>query len=190
MWRMDSSRNNDQRGIIMKRDIKTLLMGTVALMAGVGLASAQGMRDAPGNTNDRSASSGSSSQMTPGASGSQGEMKGKQGKAEKSEKSEPRGQAQQGPSRQEYEKGQAKSERPARSTTGQGASDKDELKSKSSAKSADKPAEASHRPARPRTRRRTRPTPARVRPARRMRRRQPVRLQGQDREVDNRSGFV
>ena len=31
----------------MKRSVKTLLMGTVALMAGVGLASAQGMRDVP-----------------------------------------------------------------------------------------------------------------------------------------------
>jgi hypothetical protein len=40
-------------------------------------------------------------------------------------------------------KGQAKSERPDRSTTGQGASDKDGLKSKSSAKPAEKPAERS-----------------------------------------------
>ena len=81
----------------MKRSVKTLLMGTVALMAGVGLASAQGMRDVPG-AGDRGASSGSSDQMKPGASGSQREMKGKQGKAEKSEKSETRGQAQRGPS--------------------------------------------------------------------------------------------
>src|SRR6478736_3990686 len=97
----------------MRRNVKTLLMGTVALMAGVGLASAQGMRDVP-SAGDRGASSGSSDQMKPGASGSQREMKGKQGKAEKSEKSETRGQAQQS------------------------ASDKDELKSKSSAKPAEK----------------------------------------------------
>ena len=105
----------------MKRDIKTLLMGTVALMAGVGLASAQGMRDGPSNANDRGASSGSSSQMTPSASGSHREINGKQGKAEKSEKSEKSGQAQRGPSD----------------------TDKDELKSKSSAKPAEKPAEKS-----------------------------------------------
>ena len=60
----------------MKRSVKTLLMGTVALMAGVGLASAQGMRDVPGSAGDRGASSGSSDQMKPGASGSQREMKG------------------------------------------------------------------------------------------------------------------
>ena len=105
----------------MKRDIKTLLMGTVALMAGVGFASAHGMRDGPSNANDRGASSGSSSQMTPSASGSHREINGKQGKAEKSEKSEKSGQAQRGPSD----------------------TDKDELKSKSSAKPAEKPAEKS-----------------------------------------------
>src|SRR4249920_2484636 len=106
MWRMDSSRNNDQRGTIMKRDIKILLMGTVALVAGVVLASAQGMRDAPGNATDRGASSGSSSQMTPSTSGSHREMNGKQGKAEKSEKSEKSGQAQRGPSDKDMSKGQ------------------------------------------------------------------------------------
>src|SRR6188472_1644645 len=127
----------NQRGTTMERSVKTLLMGTVALMAGVGLASAQGMRDVP-SAGDRGASSGSSDQMKPGASGSQREMKGKQGKAEKSEKSEMRGQAQQGPSDKNMSKGQAKSERPEKSTTGQGASDKDELKSKSSAKPAEK----------------------------------------------------
>ena len=37
----------------MKRNVKTLLMGTVALMAGVGLASAQGMRDVPGRGRPR-----------------------------------------------------------------------------------------------------------------------------------------
>ncbi len=119
----------------MKRSVKTLLMGTVALMAGVGLASAQGMRDVPSSANDHGASSGSSSQMTPGASGSHREMNGTQGKREKSET---RGQAQRGPSDKDMSKGQAKSERHERSTTGQGASDKAEPKSKSSAKPAGK----------------------------------------------------
>lgn len=115
----------------MKRSVKTLLMGTVALMAGVGLASAQGMRDGPGSASDRGASSGSSDQMKPGAA-----------ERGKSDKSQTRGQAQQGPSDKDM-KGQAKSERPDRSTTGQGASDKDGLKSKSSAKPAEKPVERS-----------------------------------------------
>src|SRR6187455_1495022 len=79
----------NQRGTTMKRNVKTLLMGTVALMAGVGLASAQGMRDTPGAAGDRGASSGSSDQMTPGASGSKREMKGSAERG-KSEKSEPR----------------------------------------------------------------------------------------------------
>src|SRR5262245_29134016 len=113
----------------MRRNVKTILMGTVALMAGVGLASAQGMRDAPGSAGDRGAPS---SQMKPDSSGSHHEMKGTQGKAEKSQKSEPRGQAQQGPSGKDLNKGQAKGERPERSTTGQGAPEKP--KSKSSAK--------------------------------------------------------
>jgi peptidoglycan hydrolase-like protein with peptidoglycan-binding domain len=147
----EPSRNNDQRGTTMRRNVKTILMGTVALMAGVGLASAQGMRDAPGSAGDRGAPS---SQMTPDSSGSHREMKGGQDKAEKSLKSETRGQAQQGPSRKDM-KGQAKSESHERSTTGQGASDKedlskspntqgskagnkDELKSKSSSKPAEK----------------------------------------------------
>ena len=121
----------------MRRNVKTLLMGTVALMAGVGLASAQGMRDAPGAAGDRGASSGSSDQMTPGASGSKREMKGSAERG-KSEKSEPRGQAQRGQSDKDTGKGQAKTESHERSTTGQGASDKDELKSKSSAKPAEK----------------------------------------------------
>ena len=120
----------------MERNVKTLLMGTVALMAGVGLASAQGMRDAPGSAGDRGASS---SQMTPDASGSHREMKRAQGKAEKSET---RGQAQRGPSGKDIMKGQAKSEQPQRSTTGQGASEEPkaskELKSRSSAKPAEK----------------------------------------------------
>ena len=111
----------------MRRNVKPLLMGTVALMAGVGLATAQGMRDAPGG-----AGGAPSSQATPDSSGSQREMKGAPGKAEKTQKSEPRGQAQQGPSGKDMNKGQAKSERPERSTTGQGASD--QPKSKSSAK--------------------------------------------------------
>ena len=124
----------------MKRNTKTILMGTVALMAGVGLASAQGMRDVPSGASDRGASSSttSSDQMKPGASDSQRQMKG----AAERGKSETRGQAQQGPSDKDM-KGQAKSERPDRSTTGQGASDKDGLKSKSSAKPAEKPAERS-----------------------------------------------
>jgi putative peptidoglycan binding protein len=130
----------------MKRNMKTILMGTVALMAGMGLASAQGMRDVPGSANDRGDSSGSSSQMhgksekteTRGQAQSQGHMD--------------RSQAQRGPSDKDAAKGQAKSER---STTGQGASEKDELskspsaqnskgknadelKSKSSAKPAEK----------------------------------------------------
>jgi hypothetical protein len=92
----------------MKRSVKTILMGTVALMAGVGLASAQGMRDVPSSAGDRGASSGSSSQMTPGASGSHREMNGKQGKTEKSEKSETRGQAQRGPSDKDMSKGRKK----------------------------------------------------------------------------------
>jgi Putative peptidoglycan binding domain/Protein of unknown function (DUF1236) len=116
----------------MKRNMKTLLMGTVALMAGVGLASAQGMRDVP-SAGERGASSNSSDQMAPGKSGSHREMKGGAERG-KSETSEPRGQAQRGPSDKDMSKGQAKSERHERSTTGQGASDKDELKSKSSAK--------------------------------------------------------
>src|SRR6185503_1452411 len=89
----------NQRGTAMKRSVKTLLMGTVALMAGVGLASAQGMRDGPGSASDRGASSSttSSDQMKPGAS--------------ERGKSETRGQAQQGPSNKDM-KGQAKSERP------------------------------------------------------------------------------
>src|SRR6185503_3151916 len=131
----------NQRGTTMKRNMKTLLMGTVALMAGVGLASAQGMRDVP-SASERGASSNSSDQMTPGKSGSHREMKGAAERG-KSEKSEPRGQAQRGPSDKDMSKGQAKSERHERSTTGQGASDKDELKSKSSAKPAEKPAKKS-----------------------------------------------
>jgi hypothetical protein len=125
----------------MKRNMKTILMGTVALMAGVGLASAQGMRDVP-SAGERGASSNSSDQMAPGKSGSHREMKGTADRG-KSEKSEPRGQAQRGPSDKDMGKGQAKSDRPERSTTGQGASDKDELKSKSSAKPAEKPADRS-----------------------------------------------
>ena len=111
----------------MKRNMKTILMGTVALMAGVGLASAQGMRDVPGSANDRGASSGSSSQMhgksekseTRGQAQSQGHMD--------------RSQAQRGPSDKDAAKGHAKSER---STTGQGPSDKDELSKSPSAQSS------------------------------------------------------
>jgi hypothetical protein len=121
---------------MMKRNMKTLLMGTVALTAGVGLASAQGMRDVP-SANDRGASSNSSDQMAPSKSGSHREMKGSAERG-KSEKSEPRGQAQRGPSDKNMSKGQAKNERHERSTTVQGASDKDELKSKSAAKPAEK----------------------------------------------------
>ncbi|HEY7231307.1 MAG TPA: peptidoglycan-binding protein [Pseudolabrys sp.] len=105
----------------MKRNLRTILMGTVALMAGVGLASAQGMRDVPGA--DRGAAPTSSDQMKPGASGSHREMNSTQGKAQKSET---RGQAQRGPSNGDMDKRQAKSHRPERSTTGQ-ASDQDEL---------------------------------------------------------------
>ena len=76
----------------MRRSVKTILMGTVALMAGVGLASAQGMRDTPSSASERGASS---DQMTPGASGSHREMKGTAERG-KSEKSEPRGQAERG----------------------------------------------------------------------------------------------
>ena len=93
----------------MKRNMKTILMGTVALMAGVGLASAQGMRDVPGSANDRGASSHSSDQMAPGKSGSHREMKGAAERG-KSEKSEPRGQAQRAPSDKDMGKGQAKSD--------------------------------------------------------------------------------
>ena len=130
----------------MRRNVKTILMGTVALMAGVGLASAQGMRDAPGSAGDRGASS---SQMTPDSSGSHREMKGaaERGKNTKNTKSETRGQvqgerqmnrgqAQRGPSDKDMSKGQAKSERPERSTIGQGASEGP--KSKRSAKPPEK----------------------------------------------------
>jgi hypothetical protein len=112
----------------MKRNLKTILMGTVALMAGVGLASAQGMRDVPG-AGDRGATATSSDHMKPGASGSHREMNSTHGKARKSET---RGQAQRGRSngdisKDDMGKGQAKSDRPERSTTGQASSDKDEL---------------------------------------------------------------
>lgn len=128
----------------MRRNVKTILMGTVALMAGVGLASAQGMRDTPSGAGDHGASS---SQMSPGASGSHSETKGAQGKADKAEKSETRGQAQserqmdrgqaqRGQSDKNMSKGQAKSEGKERSTTGQGASDKEELSKSPSAQSS------------------------------------------------------
>jgi hypothetical protein len=107
----------------MKRNLKTILMGTVALLAGVGLASAQGMRDVPG-AGDRGAATTSSDQMTPGASGSHREMNSTHGKAQKSET---RGQAQRGKSDMGKSESQAKSDRPERSTTGQASSDKDEL---------------------------------------------------------------
>jgi hypothetical protein len=123
-WRPNRHGTTTREELSMKRNMKTILMGTVALMAGVGLASAQGMRDVPGSANDRGASSSpaSSDHMTPGKSG-KGAERGK------SEKSETRGQAQRGPSDKDMSKGQAKSERPEKSTSGQGGAGKDELKS-------------------------------------------------------------
>lgn len=115
----------------MKRNMtKKLLLGTVALMAGVGLASAQGMREGPGEPSkvgEHGLSSGSS-----------GAQHGSETKSPARGKTETRGRgegiggsAQRGASDHSLSKGQAKSERGERSTTGQSASDKGELKSKS-----------------------------------------------------------
>src|SRR5215510_11255327 len=82
----ESSRNKNKGGTTMRRNVKTILMGTVALMAGVGLASAQGMRDAPGG-----AGGAPSSQATPDSSGSHRDMKGT---PQRGQKNETRGQAQ------------------------------------------------------------------------------------------------
>jgi hypothetical protein len=111
----------------MKRNMrKKLLLGTVALMAGVGLASAQGMREGSGEPSkgEHGLSSGSSAAQhgneakspARGKTGTHGEGIG--------------GSAQRGSSDDDLSKSQAKSERAQKSTTGQGASDKNELKSK------------------------------------------------------------
>jgi hypothetical protein len=79
----------NQRGFTMKRNTrKTLLLGTVALMAGVGLASAQGIREggsATGGAEQHSMPSGSPAAKAPGGgeiqnkgtSETRGQMKGR-----------------------------------------------------------------------------------------------------------------
>jgi len=110
---------------------KKLLLGTVALVAGVGLASAQGMREGVGGTGgaaEHGMSSGSSGAKQGGAevqSKGKAETRGA-GAAEHS-----RGQAQSAQPGKDRMSGQAK---PERSTTGRGSSEKDELKAKSSQK--------------------------------------------------------
>jgi hypothetical protein len=129
MWRLNRHGTTTERDIQMKRSVKTILMGTAALMAGVGLASAQGMRDAPGSAGDRGASSGSSSEMAPGASGSHRDGAPTRGKKETSGE-QPKGKGH-------IERGQA--QRGERSTTGQATSDKEELsKSPQGSKAGDK----------------------------------------------------
>jgi hypothetical protein len=97
-------------------------------MAGVGLASVQGMREGPGEPS-KSGEHGLSS-------GSSGAQRGSEIKSPARGKTETRGEgivgsAQRGASDTQPVKRSGQSERAERSTTGQGASDTDELKSKS-----------------------------------------------------------
>jgi peptidoglycan hydrolase-like protein with peptidoglycan-binding domain len=111
----------------MKRNImrKKLLLGTVALMAGVGLASAQGMREGPGEPSKGEHGLSSGSFAAQHEKEVKSPARGKTGTH-----GEGIGSAQRGASDHDLSKGQAKSERAEKSTTGQGASDENELKSK------------------------------------------------------------
>src|SRR5215475_10659337 len=120
--------------LTMKRNTmrKKLLLGTVALMAGVGLASAQGMREGAGGSAggtvgaEQHGTSGSPAAKTHGGasaqSGAEIQNKGK---------SETRGQGatEQKAQGSQAEKGRmSKQAKPERSTTGQGSSERDNMK--------------------------------------------------------------
>src|SRR5215475_2185875 len=118
--------------LTMKRNTmrKKLLLGTVALMAGVGLASAQGMREGTSGTAGGGAEQHDTSSASPAAK-SQGGVE-----IQTKRKAETRGQATgaaeqkaKAPQRAQPDKNSMSGQsRPERSTTEQGSSDRDELK--------------------------------------------------------------
>ena len=110
---------------------KSLLLGTVALMAGVGLASAQGMREGVGGADGGGAEQHGTSSGSPGAKSQGGAEIQSKGKAETRGHGANEQKAQGAQPEKNRVSGQTK---PERSTTGQGSSEKDELNSKSSGK--------------------------------------------------------
>ena len=118
----------------MKRTTsKKLLLGTVALMAGVGLASAQGIREggsAAGGADQHSMPSGSPAAKSQGGA----EIQSK-GQAETRGQAPGKGAIEQKAQAPQRDKSRMSNQaRPERSTTGQGSSQKDELKTKTSGK--------------------------------------------------------
>ena len=108
---------------------KSLLLGTVALMAGVGLASAQGMREGVGGAAGGGAEQHGTSSGSPAAKSQGGAEIQSKGKAETRGQGANEQKAQGAQPVKTRMSGQAK---PERSTTGQGSSEKDELNTKSS----------------------------------------------------------
>jgi len=118
----------------MKRTTsKKLLLGTVALMAGVGLASAQGIREggsAAGGAEQHSMPSGSPAAKSQGGA----EIQSK-GEAETRGQAPGKGAIEQKAQAPQRDKSRMSDQaKPERSTTGQGSSEKDEPKAKSSSK--------------------------------------------------------
>src|SRR5262252_2141987 len=120
-----------QRGSTMKRTTsKKLLLGTVALMAGVGLASAQGMREGTSGTAGAGAEQHGTSSASPAAKSQGGaEIKSKGSAETRGQATGATEQKAQAPQRAQPDKNRMSGQtKPERSTTGQGSSDKDELK--------------------------------------------------------------
>jgi murein L,D-transpeptidase YcbB/YkuD len=116
----------------MKRTMtsKKLLLGTVALMAGVGLASAQGMREGTSGTPGAGAEQHGTSSASPAAKSQGGaEIKSKGSSETRGRATGATEQKAQAPQRAQPDKNRISGQtKPERSTTGQGSSDKDELK--------------------------------------------------------------
>ncbi len=117
----------------MKRTTsKKLLLGTVALMVGVGLASAQGTREdgGAGGAEQHGMPSGSPAAKSQG--GAEIQVKGQ---SETRGQAAGKGAAEQKAQAPKRDKSRVSDQaKPERSTTGQGSSERDELKSKSSSK--------------------------------------------------------
>src|SRR5262245_50602447 len=117
----------------MKRNTmrKKLLLGTVALMAGVGLASAQAMREGAGAAAGGTVGAEHGTSGSPGAK-THGEAWAQRGtESQNKGKSETRGEGatEQKAQASKAEKGRmSKQAKPERSTPGQGSSERDNMK--------------------------------------------------------------